>query len=176
MEWNCFLFSKCNESGEPVASGRMFGSQFWSYSIICATQWGYDTRRIEMRNSSDYNEESWTGQINMLLTGLQGNPRDLPSVFIDTFYDVGPSEFASSKFRENTARLLEVGLEHRHPFQCKDIEIARSEIMEQQQRLRQMSLMLSQMEQEKQNLVMALEMLKQKEGFLSLELHLNIFF
>ena len=72
MEWNCFLFSKCNESGEHVASGRMFGSQFWSYSIICATQWGYDTRRIEMRNSSDYNEETWTAQINKLLTGLQG--------------------------------------------------------------------------------------------------------
>ena len=115
-------------------------------------------------------------QINMLLTGLQGNPRDLPSVFIDTFYDVGPSEFASLKFRENTASLLEVGLEHRHPFQCKDIEIARSEIMEQQQRLRQMSLMLSQTEQEKQNLVMALEMLKHKESFHSPELHLNINF
>ena len=50
----------------------MFGSQFWSYSVICGTQWGYDTRRIQMRNSSDYNEQSWTAQINKLLTGLQG--------------------------------------------------------------------------------------------------------
>ena len=57
---------------EQLASGRMFGSQFWSYSVICGTQWGYDTRRIEMRNSSNYNEHSWTAQINKLLTGLQG--------------------------------------------------------------------------------------------------------
>ena len=57
---------------ERLDSGRMFGSQFWRYSVICGTQWGYDTRRIEMRNSSDYNEHSWTAQINKLLTGLQG--------------------------------------------------------------------------------------------------------
>ena len=24
--------------------GRMFGSQFWKFSVICGTQWGYDTR------------------------------------------------------------------------------------------------------------------------------------
>ena len=64
---------------EQLASGRMFGSQFWSYSVICGTQWGYDTRRIEMRNSSNYNEQSWTAQINKLLTGLQGNGRDRPA-------------------------------------------------------------------------------------------------
>ena len=92
----------------PAVSGRMFGSQFWNYSIICGTQWGYDSRRIEMRNSSNYDEESWTSQINKLLTGLQGSPTDLPSVFIDSFYDVGPSELASRKFRENTERLLQV--------------------------------------------------------------------
>ena len=94
---------------------------------------------------------------------LAGNPRELPSVFIDTFYDVGPSQFASNKFRENTEALLQTGLRHKHPFQCKDIEIARSEIMEQQQRLQEMALMLSQMEQEKQKLVMALDLVKHKE-------------
>ena len=100
-----------------------------------------------------------------------GNPRELPSVFIDTFYDVGPSQFASNKFRENTGTLLQTGLRHKHPFQCKDIEIARSEIMEQQQRLQEMSLMLSQMEQEKQKLVMALDLVKHKEGFHPVSLH-----
>ena len=24
--------------------GRMFGSQFWKFSVICGTQWGYDSR------------------------------------------------------------------------------------------------------------------------------------
>ena len=96
---------------------------------------------------------------------LAGNPRELPSVFIDTFYDVGPSQFASNKFRENTESLLQTGLRHKHPFQCKDIEIARSEIMEQQKRLQEMSLMLSQMEEEKQKLVMALDLVKHKAGF-----------
>ena len=26
--------------------GRMFGSQFWKFSVICGTQWGYDSRYI----------------------------------------------------------------------------------------------------------------------------------
>ena len=142
--------------------GRMFGSEFWRYSVICGTQWGYDERRRNIRNSSGYDEVSWTKQINMLLTGLQGNPTDLPSVFIDTFYDVGPSHFATLKFRENTGRLLQHGLEKDVPFQCKDIEIARSEILEQQQRLREMTLMVSQMTEEKESLMLALEMMKHK--------------
>ena len=37
--------------------------------------------------------------------------------------------------------------------------------MEQQQRLQEMALMLSQMEQEKQKLVMALDLVKHKGGF-----------
>ena len=124
-------------------------------------------RRMDIRNSSGYNEQSWTRQINKLLTGLQGDPTDLTSVFIDTFYDVGPSQFATMKFQENTARLLQHGLENnREPFQCKDIEIARSEILEQQKRLMEMTAMMTKMEQEKQNLMMALEMMKHKNFLL----------
>jgi len=146
--------------------GRMFGSQFWKFSVICGTQWGYDDRRVGIRNSSGYNEITWTKQINKLLTGLQGNPTDLPSVFIDTFYDVGPSQFATIKFRENTARLLHYGIEKKEPFQCKDIEIARSEILEQQKRLSEMTQIVNKMEQEKQNLMMTLEMMKHRNFLL----------
>lgn len=121
---------------------------------------------MDIRNSSGYNEISWTDQINKLLTGLQGNPTDLPSVFIDTFYDVGPSQFATVKFRENTARLLQYGIEKRNPFQCKDIEIARSEILEQQKRLTEMTAMVSAMETEKLSLMRMLDVMKQRNFML----------
>ena len=124
------------------------------------------SRRMDIRNSSGYNEISWTDQINKLLTGLQGNPTDLPSVFIDTFYDVGPSQFATVKFRENTARLLQYGIEKRNPFQCKDIEIARSEILEQQKRLTEMTAMVSAMETEKLSLMRMLDVMKQRNFML----------
>ena len=29
--------------------GRIFGSRFWSHSVICGTQWGYDARRVGVR-------------------------------------------------------------------------------------------------------------------------------
>ena len=32
--------------------GRMFGSQFWKFSVICGTQWGYDSRYIHIRSTS----------------------------------------------------------------------------------------------------------------------------
>ena len=40
-------------------------------------------------------------------------------MFIDTFYDVGPSDFASQQFRDNTARLLSFAADRAQPFQCK---------------------------------------------------------
>ena len=90
--------------------------------LIAATHWGYDARKMAIRNSSGYDEASWTSQINkvyiindvqinqgrnwvftnflrfhnhhqllllpfQLFKGL--NPKPLPSVFIDSFYDVG---------------------------------------------------------------------------------------
>merc|ERR1711868_329818 len=58
------------------------------------------------------------------------------------------------------------GIEKQKPFQCKDIEIARSEILEQQKRLMEMTAMMTKMEQEKQNLMMALEMMKHKNFLL----------
>ena len=90
--------------------------------LIAATHWGYDARKMAIRNSSGYDEASWTSQINkvyiindvqinqgrnwvftnslrfhnhhqLLLLPFQlfkgPNPKPLPSVFIDSFYDVG---------------------------------------------------------------------------------------
>ena len=89
---------------------RMFGRQMWSFGILSATHWGYDPRHVDIRNMSGYGEDDWTGQINKLLSGLRGDPQPLQAVFIDSFYDVGPSEFAEHKFRENTEKLLQFAL------------------------------------------------------------------
>ena len=32
--------------------------------LIAATHWGYDARKMAIRNSSGYDEASWTSQIN----------------------------------------------------------------------------------------------------------------
>ena len=119
--------------------GRMFGRQMWSFGILSATHWGYDPRHVDIRNSSGYGEADWTKQFNKLLSGLHGDPQPLQSVFIDSFYTVGPSEFAEHKFRENTEKLLQFALERVEPFECKDIEKAALEIREQQERLNEMT-------------------------------------
>jgi hypothetical protein len=140
--------------------GRMFGRQMWSFGILSATHWGYDPRHVDIRNMSGYGEDDWTGQINKLLRGLKGDPQPLQSVFIDSFYDVGPTEFAEQKFRENTEKLLQFALDMVEPFECKDIEKAALEIREQQERLKEMTKVVEMLEKEKNNLMTALEMMR----------------
>lgn len=146
--------------------GRMFGSKLWSSAILSATHWGYDTRRLSIRNTSGYGEEDWTKQVNRLLRGLRGDPQPLQAVFIDTFFDVGPSEYAGDKFRENTEILLQFGLDKVEPFECKDIEKATLEIREQQDRLNELTMAVDQVEREKQSLLMTLEMMRHKNYLL----------
>ena len=93
-------------------------------------------------------------------------PQSLDSVFIDTFYDVGQTEFATDMFRENTEKLLQFALDRVEQFECKDIEKATLEIREQQQKMKELTQTLNLIEREKDSLMMALEMLKQKNYLL----------
>jgi hypothetical protein len=146
--------------------GRMFGRQMWSYGILSATHWGYDPRHVDIRNTSGYGEEEWTGHLNRLVGGLRGDPQPLQSVFIDSFYDVGQTEFADHKFRENTEKLLQFSLERVEPFECKDIEKASLEIRVQQERLKELTRAVEMIGKEKNNLMMALEMMRHKNYLL----------
>ena len=48
-------------------------------------------------------------------------------MFIDTYYDKD-SEYELKKFREETNKLFEFAT-NRNPFECKDIEIALTDIL-----------------------------------------------
>ena len=146
--------------------GRMFGRQMWSSGILSATHWGYDPRHVDIRNTSGYGEEEWTGHLNRLLSGVHEDPQPLPSVFIDSFYDVGQTEFADHKFRENTEKLLQFALERVEPFESKDVEKASLEIREQQERLMELTRAVEMVEKEKSSLMMTLEMLRYKNYLL----------
>lgn len=139
--------------------GRMFGAKFWDNALIAATHWGYDARKMAIRNSSGYDEASWTSQINKLFKGL--NPKPLPSVFIDSFYDVGSSAYATEQFILNTEQLLQFSTS-KEPFECKDIEKAILEIREQEEMMRKLQLAKDKLESEKNNLMYAIEVLKQQ--------------
>ena len=92
--------------------------------------------------------------------GLRGDPQPLKAVFIDSFYDVGPSVFTENKFRENTEKLLQFALDRVEPFECKDIEKAALEIREQQERLKELTKVVEMLEKEKNNLMTSLEMMR----------------
>ena len=146
--------------------GRMFGEQFWSFVVLAATHWGYDSRHRDIRNTSGYGEDDWVQHVNKLLTGIRGDSQPLPAVFIDTFYDVGHSEFAEHKFRENTEKLLQFAMSKVEPFECKDIEKAMLEIREHKERLKALEKVVEVVEEQKNSLMMALELMRHKNYLL----------
>ena len=146
--------------------GRMFGEQFWSFCVLAATHWGYDSRHRDIRNTSGYGEDDWVEHVNRLVGEVRGDNHPLQAVFIDTFYDVGHSVFAEQKFKENTEKLLQFALERVEPFECKDIEKATLEIREQRQRLLELEKTVEIMKEQKKSLMMTLEMIKQQNFLL----------
>ena len=113
---------------------KMFGDEFWENAIIEATHWNYHSKSIQMRHSSNppIIEDWWTNQFNQLFKQEYGLSFDLPSVFIDTYYNKS-NEQELIKFQENTVKLYNFASTH-NPFQCKDINIALTEIGELQEK------------------------------------------
>jgi len=107
---------------------KMFGQDFWENVILEATHWNYHEKSIQMRRSSNppILEAWWTSEFNKLFAREYGIKFKLPSVFIDTYYDKD-SEYELKKFREETDKLFEFAT-NRNPFECKDIEIALTDI------------------------------------------------
>ena len=114
---------------------KMFGDEFWQNAIIEATHWNYHSKSIQMRHSSNppIREEWWTNQFNKLFRREYDLKFDLPSVFIDTYYDKH-NDFELKKFQGETEELYNFA-NSRIPFQCKDIKIALTEIRELQEKI-----------------------------------------
>jgi len=109
---------------------KMFGQNFWENVILEATHWNYHEKSIQMRRSSNppILETWWTNQFNKLFAREYGVKFKLPSVFIDTYYDKD-NPYELKQFRQQTNKLFEFAT-NRNPFECKDIEIALTDIQE----------------------------------------------
>jgi len=111
---------------------KMFGTRFWDNSILEATHWnhGEDAERIRMDSHPALTQKFWTDEFNRILKREYQLSRDLPSVFIDTFFH-DKSRHETENFNNNSRILLDYALT-RDAFECKDIEIALTEIRELQ--------------------------------------------
>lgn len=111
---------------------NIFGHHFWENVILGATNWHYDESHVYRRLSSNppMTETWWNGVFNSLFQsdfGLQDNIK-VPSVFIDTFFD-RQNINETIRFEENVKELMSFA-KTRKSFQCKDIQIATTEIQE----------------------------------------------
>jgi len=128
---------------------KMFGRKFWDNAILEATHWnhGEDAERIRMDSDPSITQKFWTDEFNRILKKEYNLKNDLKSVFIDTFYHHGsPQE--TEVFHNNSQNLLDYALS-RKPFECKDIEIALTEIRQLQNHIDS----LVREEQDKKNII-----------------------
>merc|ERR1719450_1112559 len=111
---------------------KMFGKKFWDNAILEATHWNHGEDALRIRNESrrPLTEQFWTRELNRILKTEFNLVNNLQSVFIDTFYHE-ESQYETDIFRSNTKKLWNYATS-RQPFECKDIEIALTEIRELQ--------------------------------------------
>ena len=83
---------------------------------------------VDKREKSNITEAAVTYHYNKMLQSMLNltNSQNLPAVFIDSHYDRNNS-LESSKFEKYTNDLLKFA-ENSGPFECKDIEIAKTEL------------------------------------------------
>jgi len=120
---------------------KMFGTKFWQNTILEATHWHWDQRNEGYREEADpaLTPAFWTDQFNSILReNFHLGELSLPSVFIDTFHNTSADREAAI-FNNNVARLWEFA-SSKPPFQCKDINIALTEIQELQERVGNLTL------------------------------------
>jgi len=131
---------------------KMFGKKFWDNAILEATHWnhGEDAERIRMDSDPSITQKFWTDEFNRILKNEYSLENDLKSVFIDTFYHQ-ESEHETEVFLNNSQKLLDFALS-RDPFECKDIEIALTEIRQLQNHIDS----LVREEQDKKNTIQVL--------------------
>eukprot|EP00090_Calanus_glacialis_P024144 TRINITY_DN37481_c0_g1_i1.p1 TRINITY_DN37481_c0_g1~~TRINITY_DN37481_c0_g1_i1.p1 ORF type:complete len:436 (-),score=108.58 TRINITY_DN37481_c0_g1_i1:226-1533(-) len=111
---------------------KMFGNKFWDNAILEATHWnhGIDSERIRQASHPPLTEKFWTDEFNRILKTEYNVKKDLKSIFIDTYYH-HESANETEVFSNNSQELLDFALS-RKAFQCKDIEIALTEIRQLQ--------------------------------------------
>jgi len=109
---------------------KMFGRHFWENAVLEATHWHYNEDAVARRASASpaITEQFWASEFNRMLRREFHVKHDLPSMFIDTFHNPNnPKEL--QMFQRHTDTLWDKALSV-EPFQCKDIEIALTEIRE----------------------------------------------
>merc|ERR1711902_125041 len=97
-----------------------------------------------------------TNQISQLFDGHSSNR--INTVFLDSFYDIMPSAYATMKFQENAEKLLNFSTSQ-PPFECKDIEKAVLELRQQQEIMNELLKAKKDLEVEKNSLIFTIEML-----------------
>jgi len=109
---------------------KMFGDKFWDNAILEGTFWSFHPHSKKMRNEivPRLTENYWKEQFNQLFKTQFQIDVDVPAIFIDTYYDKN-DRMQARAFEKYTGELLDFA-RSRKPFECKDINIALTELRE----------------------------------------------
>ena len=109
---------------------KMFGNDFWNHVILEFTWWSFNSFWVDKRQDKKTpdTEDRIVNQYNRMLQRMLDINITLPAVFIDSNYDKSNAN-ESSKFKEYTDILFKFAKDS-GPFECKDIDTAKTEMSE----------------------------------------------
>jgi hypothetical protein len=116
--------------------GDIFSDRFWKNVVVVVTKWNFANHNVQIRKSKNLTEDGWAKQrIESLRENFPQIPAsvDIPTVFIDSFYNEVPSNFQDEKFKQYTDQLWKFA-EKVEPMEMKDIKKALTEIAKLQQK------------------------------------------
>ena len=109
---------------------KMFGDDFWNNAILEFSHWDFNNRTAETRLRMDppQTEESFTEEINKILRTKLKLRKDLPAIFIDSYYDNSTGNgYEFGNYTKYTNQLLDFA-KTANPFACKDVKTVKLEM------------------------------------------------
>ena len=106
---------------------KTFGEKFWEHAILVASHWNHGWNGIMERAESvpPLTQQLWSDEINKFLKKKFHISKNLPSLFIATFY-YKKSKYETLVFQKNLKMLLDFTLGMQR-FEMKNIEVDLSE-------------------------------------------------
>ena len=110
---------------------KMFGDEFWNNAILEFSHWDFDERKAENRRRvhPPKTEASLTKEINNILRSKLKLRKDLPAIFIDSYYDndTAGTGYEVGNYSKYTYELLDFA-QKATPFACKDVKVVKLEL------------------------------------------------
>ena len=142
---------------------KIFGKKFWDHAILEASHWnhGAEAKRIRMARKPPLTKQFWGNRMNSVLRSEVHPYEDLPTIFLDTFYNK-KSFNETELFQYNAQKLLNFVLT-KPRFEMHDINNILTETSELKNKIKYLEKKKKEDEDTMQNITEKINLLERQK-------------